>query len=403
MSAPPLAGIRVLDLTRVLAGPWCTMTLGDMGAEIIKVENPGTGDDTRPWGTAMPGGERTYFLAANRNKQSIAIDLAHPEGQALIRALAEKSDVLVENFKLDGLKKYGLDYPSLATVNPRLIYCSISGYGRTGPAAARAGYDFIIQGEAGLMSITGERDDVPGGGPQKVGVAVTDIMTGMYATQAILAALIARDANGHGQFLDMSLYDCLLANMANMASYALNTGKVPLRYGNAHQDIVPYQTFRTSDGDVIVSVGNNGQYQKFCRDVLGRPDLADDPRFATNPLRVANRAACVAAIGAVMATRTRDEWLALMERFQVPGGAVRNLVEALAAPETAARDMVYAMPHSTEGTVRNAGSPLKFSATPVQEPVAPPLLGQHTDAVLAGALGLDATRIAALRAAGAVA
>ncbi len=378
------------------------MTLGDLGADVIKIENPAAGDDTRHWGTRMPGGERTYYLAANRNKRSVAVDLASAGGQAIIRELAMQSDVLLENFKLGGLAKYGLDYETLSKLNPRLIYCSISGYGRTGPGADRAGYDFIIQGEAGLMSITGERDEA-GGGPQKVGVAVSDLMTGMYATQAILAAVIARGVTGRGQLIDMALYDCVLANLANMGSYALNTGQVPLRYGNAHQDIVPYEVYPTSDGDLIVAVGNNLQFDKLCRNVLGRTDLADDARFKTNPLRVANRVALNAELSAEFKTRTRQEWFDLMREQQVPGGAVSNVVEAFASPTAQARDMVYTIAHPTEGTVRVPGSPLKLSDTPVRRPLAPPTLGQHTDEVLREFLKLPAGKIAELRKAGTIA
>jgi crotonobetainyl-CoA:carnitine CoA-transferase CaiB-like acyl-CoA transferase len=394
---PPLQGIRVLDLSRVLAGPWCTMTLGDLGAEVIKIENPGSGDDTRQWGTLMKGGERTYYLACNRNKRSVAVDLANPEGQAIIRDLAAQSDVFIENFKLGGLDKYGLSYEALSKLNPKLIYCSISGYGRTGPGADRAGYDFIIQGESGLMSITGERDDLPGGGPQKVGVAVSDLMTGMYATQAILAAIIARGVTGKGQFIDMALYDCVLANLANMGSYALNTGEAPIRYGNAHQDVVPYQIYPTSDGEIIVAVGNNIQFDKLCRNVLERPDLADDARYKTNPLRMKNRDPLNVEIAREMKKRTREEWFDLMRKYQVPGGALQNVVESFGSPYAQARNMVYTIPHPTEGSVKVPGSPLKLTDTPVREPMAPPTLGQHTDEVLAEKLKLSPERIKALR------
>ncbi|MCC7049098.1 MAG: CoA transferase [Alphaproteobacteria bacterium] len=396
---PPLDGIRVLDLSRVLAGPWCTMTLGDLGADVIKLEPPGAGDDTRSWGKRIAGLESTYFLSANRNKRGIAVDLGKPEGAALARALAERADVLVENFKLDGLKKFGLDYEAVRALNPGLVYCSISGYGRTGPAAARAGYDAVIQGESGLMSITGQ----PEGPALKVGVALSDVMTGMYAVQAILAALIARQQTGRGQHIDLALLDCSMANLANVASSALLLDTVPKRYGNAHADIAPYQTFTASDGDIVVAVGNDGQYRKFCAEVIARPDLAADPRFATNPLRSQNRAALVPEIAAVMKAKPRAWWIERLLKSGVPGGAVRDVKEALGSPEAAARRMVRAVPHPLAGTVKIMGSPLNLSDTPVREPAAPPTLGQHTDAVLREVLGMDAAAIARLRAAGAIA
>jgi crotonobetainyl-CoA:carnitine CoA-transferase CaiB-like acyl-CoA transferase len=393
MSPPPLTGIRVLDLSRILAGPWCTQTLGDLGAEIIKVENPGMGDDTRQWGSTLPGGERTYFLAANRNKRSVCIDMSKPEGQELIRTLAKDADIVVENYKYGGLAKYGLDYPQLSAINPRLIYCSISGYGRTGPNVARPGYDFVIQAESGLMSITG----FPDGVAMKTGVAISDLFAGMYAVQAVLAAVVARQQTGRGQHIDISLFDCSLANLANIGPSALNTGKVPRRYGNAHPDVVPYQPIEAADGEVVVAVGNDGQFQKFCRAVLKRDDLAADPRFTRNPDRLVNRDALIEEIAKTMRTRTRAEWLADMGRHDIPGGVLQNAVEALATPDAVARDMVKTLPHPTAGEVRIVGSPLRFSDTPVRDPSTPPLLGQHTDEVLAEVLKLDAARIAALR------
>jgi crotonobetainyl-CoA:carnitine CoA-transferase CaiB-like acyl-CoA transferase len=396
---PPLAGCRVLDLSRVLAGPWCTMTLGDLGADVIKVEPPGAGDDTRAWGRRIAGQESTYFLSANRNKRGIAVDLSKPEGAALVRRIAERADVLVENFKLDGLRKFGLDYDSVRALNPRLVYCSISGYGRTGPAAARAGYDAVIQAESGLMSITGE----PDGPALKVGVALADVMTGMYAVQAILAALIARERTGRGQHIDLALLDCTMANLANVASSALLLGSVPRRYGNAHADIAPYQTFAAADGDVVVAVGNDGQFRKLCIEVLERPDLAADPRFATNPLRSQNRAALVPEIAAAMKAKPRAFWIDRLLKAGVPGGAVRDVREALAAPEAQARRLVRDVPHPLAGTIRIMASPINLSDTPVREPSAPPTLGQHTDAVLREVLGMAAEEIAALRGAGVLA
>ncbi|MCC6471342.1 MAG: CoA transferase [Alphaproteobacteria bacterium] len=396
---PPLSGIRVLDLSRVLAGPWCTMTLGDLGADVIKLEPPGAGDDTRSWGKRIAGLESTYFLSANRNKRGIAVDLGKAEGALLARRLAERADVLVENFKLDGLRKFGLDYATVAALNPRLVYCSISGYGRTGPAAARAGYDAVIQGESGLMSITGQ----PDGPALKVGVALSDVMTGMYAVQAILAALIARQQTGRGQHIDLALLDCSMANLANVASSALLLDTVPKRYGNAHADIAPYQTFAAADGDIVVAVGNDGQYRKFCAEVIARPDLAADPRFATNPLRSQNRAALLPEIAAVMKAKPRAWWIERMLKSGVPGGAVRDVKEALTSPEAQARRMVRDVPHPLAGSIRIMGSPLNLSDTPVREPMAPPTLGQHTDEVLREVLGMEAAEIAGLRAAGAIA
>ncbi len=396
--APPLQGVRVLDLSRILAGPWCTMILADLGADVIKVEPPGAGDDTRSWGGRIAGLESTYYLSANRNKRGIAVDLAKPEGQRVAHALAKKADVLIENFKLGGLKKFGLDYAAVSALNPRLIYCSISGYGRTGPAAERAGYDVVIQGESGMMSINGE----PGAPPLRMGVAMADLSTGMYAAQAILAALFARSRTQRGQHIDLALLDCAMANLANMASSALITGKPQARFGNAHPDISPYQTFKASDGDMVVAVGNDGQFRKFCG-IVGLPGLAGDPRFATNPARSKNRAELIPLLAARIAQKPRAHWMQAMLRAGVPGGAVRDLVEALASPEAQARRMTREVPHPLTGTVKIMGSPLNFSDTPVREPSAPPTLGQHTDEVLREVLGMDAGEIARLKQSGAVA
>lgn len=397
--SPPLTGIRVLDLSRVLAGPWCTMTLADLGADVIKLEPPGAGDDTRSWGKRIAGKESTYFLSANRNKRGIAVDLGKPEGADLARKLAERADVLVENFKLDGLKKFGLDYEAVKAINPKLVYCSISGYGRTGPAAARAGYDAVIQGESGLMSITGQ----PEGPSLKVGVALSDVMTGMYAVQAILAALLARQTTGEGQHIDLALLDCTMANLANVASSALLLGTVPKRYGNAHADIAPYQTFACADGDVVVAVGNDGQFRKFCTEVLELPALATDPRFLTNPLRSQNRAELLPPIEAAMKAKPRAWWIDRLLKAGVPGGAVRDVQEALNSPEAAGRRMVRDVPHPLAGSIKLVASPINMSATPVREPAAPPMIGQHTDDVLREVLDMDAAAIAALRASGAIA
>ncbi|MEN3749564.1 CaiB/BaiF CoA-transferase family protein [Sphingomonas sp. HF-S3] len=394
---PPLAGRRVLDLSRVLAGPWCTMVLADLGAEVTKVEHPRGGDDTRHWGPPYTGGESAYYLCANRNKRSIAIDLSTPDGQRIVREMAAEADVLVENYKLGGLDKYGLDYASIAAINPRIVYCSVSGYGRASPIAERPGYDYVIQAEGGLMAVTGPVD----GEPMKVGVAVTDLFTGMAAAQAILAALIAVDRDGLGQHLDMALYDNQIAMMANVGSAALVSGNEPRRFGNGHPTIVPYQLFDTQDGQVVVAVGNDGQFAAFAR-LLGRPDLIEDERFARNSARVGNRDALLARIVPLMRERPTEYWLQGLRASGIPGGAVRGVAEAQAAPETLARDMIATVPHPTAGEVKLVASPLKLSRTPVVASVAPPLLGQHSDDVLA-AMGYDAGAIAELRAKGVVA
>ena len=395
-NAAPLAGRRVLDLSRVLAGPWSTMVLADLGADVIKVEHPRGGDDTRRWGPPFAGGESAYYLCANRNKRSIAIDLATAEGQGIVRALAAKADVLVENYKLGGLDQYGLGYDTLSALNPRLVYCSVSGYGRASPVAARAGYDYVIQAEGGLMAVTGEAD----GEPVKVGVAVADLFTGMAAAQAILAALIAADRDGLGQHIDMALYDCQLAMMANVASAALMTGREPGRFGNGHPTIVPYETFATSDGTVVIAVGNDGQFVALCR-LLERVEMSEDPRFAMNQARVENRETLLGELRPLIARRPTQYWLDGLRGAGVPTGEVRGVGAALAAPETIARNMVRHVPHPTAGEIGMVASPLKLGRTPVVEPDAPPLLGADGDAVLAE-LGYDAGRIAALRASGAI-
>ncbi|MGL4542944.1 MAG: CaiB/BaiF CoA transferase family protein [Polymorphobacter sp.] len=375
---PSLDGIRVLDLSRVLAGPWCTMILADLGAEVIKIENPRGGDDTRKWGPPYAAGEAAYYLAANRNKQSVSVNIATQEGQAIIRGLALQCDVLVENYKLGGLDKYGLDYASLAALNPRLIYCSISGYGRTGPRAAEPGYDYVIQAEGGLMSFTGEID----GEPMKAGVAVADLFTGMAAAQAILAAIIAQQRDGLGQHIDMALFDCQLAMLANIGSSVLVSGDEPQRYGNGHPTVVPYQLFKTSDGEVVIAVGNDGQFAHLCTNLLHRPDLSDDPRFATNSARVIHRVALGDELVPLIAAKPTQYWLDGLRAAGVPAGAVRSVGTALASPETAARGMVGKVTHPTAGEVALIASPLKLSGTPPVTMVAPPLLGEHTQAVL---------------------
>jgi crotonobetainyl-CoA:carnitine CoA-transferase CaiB-like acyl-CoA transferase len=407
MSTPPsppqpLSGVRILDLSRVLAGPWCTQTLADLGADVIKVERPmrngSGGDDTRGWGPpflkARDGedtAEAAYYLGTNRNKRSITVDIARPEGQALIRRLAAQCDIFIENFKVGDMARYGLDAAALRALYPRLVYCSITGFGQTGPYAERAGYDYAIQGIGGLMSVTGERDDLPGGGPQKVGVAVADLFTGMYASVAILAALRHRDATGQGQAVDMALLDTQVAMLANLGANFLATGAAPRRAGNAHQNIVPYQVFETSDGHMILAVGNDGQFAKFC-EVAGRPELAADPRFARNADRVRHRAVLVPLLEEIVRARPKQQWLSALEAAKVPCGAINDLAEVFADPQVQARGMTVPMPHPLADTLRVVASPMKLSDTPVQYRRAPPLLGEHTDEVLAELGWSDAER-----------
>jgi crotonobetainyl-CoA:carnitine CoA-transferase CaiB-like acyl-CoA transferase len=405
--AGALDGVVVLDLSRVLAGPWCTQTLADLGADVIKVERPGSGDDTRSWGppflqdrNGADTAEAAYYLGANRNKRSVTIDLAHPEGQALVRRLALQADIVVENFKFGDMARYGLDADTLRGLDPRLIYCSITGFGQTGPYRDRAGYDYAVQGMGGLMSVTGERDDRPGGGPQKVGVAVADLFTGMYATVAILAALRHRDASGCGQVVDMALLDTQVAMLANLGANYLATRKAPRRMGNAHQNIVPYQVFEVADGHLILAVGNDSQFDKFCA-VAGRPELAADPRFARNADRVRQREVLVPLLEGLMRQRSRADWLAALEAAKVPCGAINDLAEVFADPHVVARGMTMAMPHPLTDTLELVASPIKLSATPVHVRRPPPLLGEHTDEVL-GALGIDTEERARLRALGAI-
>ncbi len=404
MTRPPaLDGIRVLDLSRILAGPWCTQNLADLGADVIKIERPHVGDDTRAWGPpylkdgdGRDTSESAYYLSANRNKRSVEADMATPEGAALIRELAAASDILVENFKVGGLAKYGLDYDSLKAINPRLIYCSVTGFGQDGPFAQRPGYDFMIQGMGGLMSITGERDDLPGGGPQKAGVAVTDIVTGMYATVAILAALQERHRSGLGQHLDIALLDSHVALLANQNSNYFNSGVAPTRAGNAHQNVVPYQVFAASDGHLIVATGNESQYRAYCR-AIGAPELGDDPRFATNRLRVTNRETLIGILTAIMLEGRRDDWIARLEAVGVPCGPINNIAQAFAHPQAQARQLRRDLPHPAGGTAPVTASPLRFSASPVVYRRAPPMLGEHTEEVLRDVLGKSAEAIAAFK------
>ncbi|MBP6020806.1 MAG: CoA transferase [Burkholderiaceae bacterium] len=389
----PLTGVRVLDLTRVLAGPWCTQNLADLGAEVIKIERPGNGDDTRGWGPPyikdLQGedtSEAAYYASANRNKQSVAIDIALPGGADMVRELALQSDILVENFKVGGLSKYGLDYQSMKALNPALIYCSITGFGQDGPYAKRPGYDFMIQGMGGLMSITGERDDLPGGGPQKAGVAVADLMTGMYATVGILAALHERARSGLGQHIDMALLDCQVAMLANQNLNYMTSGAAPKRAGNAHQNLVPYQVFAAADGHLIVAVGNDTQFRAYCN-AIERPGLADDVRFGTNSNRVIHRDALVPMLVDAMKTQARDHWLEVLERAGVPAGPINNLEQVYQNPQVQARGMWQNLPHSLAGQAPVAASPLKFSDSPVVSLHAAPLLGEHTQQVLRERLG----------------
>ena len=400
----PLESIRVLDLTRVLAGPWCAQNLADLGADVIKIERPGAGDDTRSWGPPFlkdtegnDTSDAAYYLAANRGKRSVAIDIASAAGQQAIRDLAAKCDVVLENFKVGQLAGYGLDYAHLREVNPRLVYCSITGFGQDGPWAHRPGYDFIIQGLGGLMSITGEADDRPGGGPQKVGVAVSDLMTGMYATQAVLAALIHRQLTGEGQYIDLALLDVQVAMLANMNTNYLVSGKAPRRWGNAHPNIVPYQTFKTADRWIIVAVGNDAQYRRFC-EIGKRGELGSDQRFARNADRVRNREQLVELLAAMMVEFPADYWLERLEGAGIPCGPINDLEQVFRNPQVIARGLRIDVPRADAGPVPLVGSPLRFSATPVSYRRAPPRLGEHTAEVLGELLGYDAARIAAVAA-----
>jgi crotonobetainyl-CoA:carnitine CoA-transferase CaiB-like acyl-CoA transferase len=406
-----LQGIRVLDLSRVLAGPWCTQTLADLGADVIKIERPGPGDDTRSWGppflrddAGQETAEAAYYLGTNRNKRSITCDIAQPEGQALVRELSRHCQVFIENFKVGDMARYGLDYASLKAVNPALVYCSVTGFGQTGPYRDRAGYDYAIQGIGGLMSITGERDDL-GGGPQKVGVAVADLFTGLYATVSILAALRHAERTGEGQQVDMALLDTQVAMLANLGANYLVSGKVPGRAGNAHQNIVPYQVFEVapppdapegSRDHLILAVGNDGQFAKFC-DVAGRPDLAQDPRFARNADRVRHRAVLIPLLEGILRMRSKAEWLGALEAAKVPCGAINNLAEVFDDPQVQERGMVTTWDHPLHTGLRLVSSPIKLTATPVRTDRPPPLLGQHTDEVLQQLLGYAPDRVEQLR------
>ncbi|KQT60648.1 MULTISPECIES: CaiB/BaiF CoA transferase family protein [unclassified Aureimonas] len=403
-----LSGLRVLDMSRILAGPWAGQTLGDLGADVVKIERPGAGDDTRGWGPPFlkdrDGAETdvaAYFLCANRNKRSVTLDIATPEGQRIVRALAAKADILLENYKVGGLAQYGLDYDSLRQVNPRLIYCSITGFGQDGPYAARAGYDFLIQAMGGLMSITGGREGEPGAGPQKVGVAITDVVTGLYATIGILAALNARERTGEGQHVDIALLDAQIASLANQATNFFASGVSPQRLGNAHPNIVPYQDFPTRDGAMILAVGNDAQFAR-AASVFGHAGWAEDPRFATNRARVAHRADLVPMIAKATRLRYTSDWIAALEAVGVPCGPVNAIADVFEDPHVKARGVRVEVPHETAGSVSLVASPVRLSRTPVSYRSAPPALGGQTAEVLADWLDLDAAAVEALRAAGTV-
>ena len=404
----PLSHLTILDLSRVLAGPWCTQLLADLGATVIKIERPGSGDDTRAWGppylkdaAGRDTSEAAYYLCCNRGKLSVAVDFTHPDGRAIVLGLARQADVLIENFKVGGLAKHGLDYETVAAENPRLVYASITGFGQDGPYADRAGYDFIIQGMSGFMSVTGERDDLPGGGPQKAGVAITDLMTGMYATVAIQAALAHRDRTGRGQWVDTALLDSAVAMMATMSHNYLTTGSAPTRLGNAHQNIVPYQVFACADGHVIVAVGNDSQFAKFCG-AAGKREWATDPRYAKNADRVRNRDILVPLIAEVMATRTQAAWLGALEPLGIPCGPINRLDQVFADPQVIARTMRRELPHALAGTVPQVRAPIAFSATKLDYDRPPPLLGEHTAVVLRDRLALSPDAIADLAARGVI-
>ncbi|MDP9881770.1 formyl-CoA transferase [Variovorax boronicumulans] len=412
MSTKPAAldGIKVLDLSRVLAGPWCTQILADLGADVVKIERPGVGDDTRTWGPPFvkdanghDTDQASYFTSCNRNKRSVTIDMATPEGQALLQQMAAQADIVVENFKTGGLKQYGLDQESLRAANPRLIYCSVTGFGHDGPYAERAGYDLMIQAMTGMMSITGRPDGEPGGGPLRVGVALTDLFTGVYASTAILAALQVRDRTGEGQHIDMALLDVGMAILANQASAFLNTGKAPGRQGNTHPSLAPYQDFPTQDGSMLLAIGNNGQFARFC-EAAGHAEWAADERFATNTLRVKHRGVLIPMMEELTRTRTTADWVALLEDKAVPCGPINDIAQAFDDAQVQARGLAVTLPRDAGdgiASITGVASPLRLTATPPVLRRAPPALGQHTQEVLAE-MGVDASRFEALRAAGVV-
>jgi crotonobetainyl-CoA:carnitine CoA-transferase CaiB-like acyl-CoA transferase len=397
MSEPrlPLSGIKVLDLSRVLAGPWCAMTLADLGADVIKVEHPVRGDDTRGW-APFKQGQSAYYLFLNRNKRSVALDITDTAVQDMLRAYIAEADIVIENYRFGTLAKYRLDYASAKAINPRIIYCSVTGYGHTSPMADRPGYDFVAQAEGGLMAATGEIE----GRPMKVGVAVADLFSGMNATQSVLAALIARDRYGIGQHIDIALLDGQVSAMLNVSSEYLVTGVPPARFGNAHPAVVPYEAFEAKDGYFVLAVGNDLQFGILCRQVIGRPEWADDEKFVTNAARVINRVELADGLNAIFQTRPIAEWLELLTECGVPYGKIRRIDEVLNAPEVIARDMVWTVEHPVIGTLRLVGSPLKLSETPVRRPSAPPLLGEHTDEVLSEVFGLSEAALGDMKARG---
>ena len=400
--AGPLAGIRVLDLSRVLAGPWASQMFADMGADVVKIERPGEGDDTRkfgpPWIRDAATGENVdaaYYASCNRGKRSVTLDISTAEGQAIVGRLVDRSDVLVENYKVGALAKYGLDYASVAKRNPRIVYCSITGFGQTGPYRNRPGYDFLIQGMGGLMSVTGERDDLPGGGPQRAGVALADILTGMYASSAIVAALYRREKTGNGQFIDLALLDSQVATLANQGMNWLIGGQVPKRSGNGHPNIVPYQAFATVDGHMILAVGNDEQFARFCK-AVGRDDIAADPRYSIIAQRNAHRDELIPMLAAIVRARTTDDWVRTLEAVGVPCGPINTIDRVFADPQVVARGMRVDLPHPRAGTLPSIANPIRYSETPIEYTHAPPVLGQHTDEVLRE-LGGDESEIAQLR------
>ncbi len=404
----PLSHIRVLDLSRVLAGPWCGQNLADLGAEVIKVERPQKGDDSRafgpPWIKDKDGKDTkdsAYFTSANRGKKSITLNIASPEGQRIVRELAKISDVLIENYKYGDLPRYGLGYDDLKTINPKLIYCSVTGFGHTGPYREHPGYDFMIQGMGGMMSVTGEPDGAPGGGPQRAGVPVADIITGMYASIAICAAIANRERTGQGQHIDCALLDSQIELLAYQNTNYFATGQSPKRIGNLHPNIVPYQPFKTKDGDVIVACGNDNLYRKFC-DAAGCPELATDARFATNGKRVANRAELTRLIQEIFQKKTTAEWLALLEAAGVPNGPINDIAQVFEEPQVKARGVKIELDHAAAGKLPLVASPMRFSGTPLEYRLPPPLLGEHTDQILKEFLKLNETEVAKLRADGIV-
>jgi len=401
-SPQALAGVRVLDMSRVLAGPWCGQLLADLGADVVKIERPGVGDDTRAWGPpylqdrdGRDTSESAYYLSANRGKQSVALNIATPEGQELIRRLAAQSDVLIENYKAGDLQRYGLDYDRLHALHPGLIYCSITGFGQTGPLRMAAGYDYLIQAMGGLMSVTGERDDLPGGGPQKVGVAVADLFTGLYATVAILAALAYRQRTGQGQHLDLALLDTQVAMLANLNMQYLTSGQTPTRQGNAHATVVPYQVFDASDGQFILAIGNDAQFAKFC--VAAELNLHRDARFTRNAERVRHRQELIPLLAETLRKRTAAEWAALLEPLGVPAGPINDLKQVFEHPQVVARRMQLSLPHVLSGEAPSVANPIKMSVTPPRYRAAPPLLGQHTRSALSSRLGLSDAELTRLQ------